>query len=72
MIKPTDRKKKADLKKQTADLKKQVSEAIAACQDKKAEEITILEMEAGSEHLPITSWCVTAPTPSRFNRLPTK
>ena len=48
MIKPIDRKKKADLKKQTTDLKKQVSEAIAACQNKKAEEITILEMEAGS------------------------
>jgi ribosome-associated protein len=47
MTKPIDPKKKADLKKQT-ELKQQVSEAIAACQDKKAEEITVLEMEAGS------------------------
>jgi len=30
------------------DLKHQVHQAIAACQDKKAEEITILEMEKGS------------------------
>jgi ribosome-associated protein len=30
------------------DLKKQVSEAIKACQDKKAEEITIMELEQGS------------------------
>jgi ribosome-associated protein len=30
------------------DLKRQVSEAIAACQEKKAEEITILELEQGS------------------------
>ena len=30
------------------DLKRQVSEAIAACQDKKAEEIVILELEQGS------------------------
>ena len=30
------------------DLKKQVSEAISACQEKKAEEITILELEKGS------------------------
>src|SRR5215475_10228658 len=30
------------------DLKRQVSEAIAACQEKKAEEITVLEMEKGS------------------------
>jgi ribosome-associated protein len=30
------------------DLKKQVSAAIAACQEKKAEEITILELEQGS------------------------
>src|ERR1700746_4207789 len=28
--------------------KRQVSEAIAACQDKKAEELTILELEKGS------------------------
>jgi len=47
MTKPIDPKKKADLKKQT-ELKQQVSQAIAACQDKKAEEITVLEMEAGS------------------------
>jgi ribosome-associated protein len=32
----------------TNDTKRQVSEAIAACQDKKAEEITILELEQGS------------------------
>jgi ribosome-associated protein len=30
------------------DLKKQVSEAISACQEKKAEELTILELEQGS------------------------
>lgn len=30
------------------DLKRQVSEAIAACQEKKAEEITILELEHGT------------------------
>ena len=30
------------------DLKRQVSEAFTACQDKQAEEITILEMEQGS------------------------
>lgn len=30
------------------DTQRQVSEAIAACQDKKAEEITILELEKGS------------------------
>src|SRR5271154_206165 len=30
------------------DLKRQVSEAITACQEKQAEEITILEMEKGS------------------------
>lgn len=30
------------------DLKRQVSEAINACQEKKAEEITILELEQGS------------------------
>jgi ribosome-associated protein len=30
------------------DLRKQVSEAISACQDKKAEELTILELEKGS------------------------
>lgn len=29
-------------------LKQQISEAIAACQDKKAEELTILELEKGS------------------------
>jgi ribosome-associated protein len=30
------------------DLKRQISEAITACQEKKAEEITILELEQGS------------------------
>jgi ribosome-associated protein len=30
------------------DLKRQLADAISACQDKKAEEITILEMEKGS------------------------
>ena len=30
------------------DLKKQVSEAIAACHDKKAEELTVLELDQGS------------------------
>jgi ribosome-associated protein len=34
--------------KKTTDLKRQVSEAISACQEKKAEEITILELEQGS------------------------
>ena len=32
----------------TNQTKRQVSEAIAACQDKKAEELTILELEKGS------------------------
>ena len=32
----------------TDSLKRQVSEAILACQDKKAEQVTILEMEKGS------------------------
>lgn len=32
----------------TNDTKRQVSEAIAACQEKKAEELTILELEKGS------------------------
>ena len=32
----------------TASLKRQVNEALLACQDKKAEEITILELEKGS------------------------
>jgi ribosome-associated protein len=31
-----------------SDLKRQVSEAISACQEKQAEEITILELEQGS------------------------
>jgi len=31
-----------------SDLKKQVSEAITACQDKKAEDLTVLELEQGS------------------------
>ena len=34
--------------KKSTDLKRQVSEAINACQDKKAEEITILELEKDS------------------------
>ena len=34
--------------KKTTDLKRQVSEAISACQEKKAEEITILELEKDS------------------------
>jgi ribosome-associated protein len=38
---PIDRMKKKDLKRQ-------VSEAIGACREKKAEEITILELEKGS------------------------
>ncbi len=38
--------KKTDLKKK--ELKKQVSEALAACQDKKAEQITVLEMDQTS------------------------
>jgi ribosome-associated protein len=32
----------------TNELKRQVAQAISACQDKKAEEITILELEKGS------------------------
>jgi ribosome-associated protein len=32
----------------TSDLKKQVSEAILACQEKKAEELTVLELEKNS------------------------
>lgn len=41
---------KADFKESMKknDLKRQVSEAIQACQEKKAEEITILELEKGS------------------------
>jgi ribosome-associated protein len=38
--------KKADLKKKA--LKQQVSDAIHACQEKKAEQITVLELEQGS------------------------
>lgn len=34
--------------KKKNDLKRQVSEAISACQEKKAEEISILELEQGS------------------------
>jgi ribosome-associated protein len=34
--------------KQSNSLKRQVSEAIVACQDKKAEQVTILELEKGS------------------------
>ncbi len=34
--------------KKTTDLKRQVSEAVSACQEKKAEEITILELEKDS------------------------
>jgi ribosome-associated protein len=33
---------------QSSSLKRQVSEAIAACQDRKAEQVTILELEKGS------------------------
>jgi len=47
MTKLINPKKKTGLKKQT-ELKKQVSEAIAACQDKKAEEITVLELDQDS------------------------
>ena len=38
------------------DSKRQVSEAIAACQEKKAEEITVLELEKGSGAF--TDYCV--------------
>lgn len=34
--------------KQSSSLKRQVSEAILACQDKKAEQVTVLELEKGS------------------------
>ena len=34
--------------KKRSDLKKQVSQAISACQEKQAEEITVLELEQGS------------------------
>ena len=37
-----------DSRRKKTDLKRQVSEAISACQEKKAEEITILELEQGS------------------------
>ncbi len=43
--------KKTDLKKQALTkkaLKQQVSDAIHACQEKKAEQITVLELEQGS------------------------
>lgn len=36
------------MKKQTNDLKRQVSEAIVACNDKKAEHVTVLELEKDS------------------------
>lgn len=38
----------AILMKKTNDLKRQVNEAILACQDKKAEQVTILELEKDS------------------------
>jgi ribosome-associated protein len=44
----TTRMKKTDVKKtarKNNELKKQVSAALAACQDKKAEQITVLEMD---------------------------
>ncbi len=37
-----------DSRRKKTDLKRQVSEAISACQEKKAEEISILELEQGS------------------------
>jgi ribosome-associated protein len=37
-----------DSRRKKTDLKRQVSEAIIACQEKKAEEISILELEQGS------------------------
>jgi ribosome-associated protein len=43
---PTTRMKKTDLKK--TELKKQMTEALAACQDKKAEQISLLEMDQAS------------------------
>jgi len=36
------------LRMKKSDTKRQVAEAIAACQDKKAEELTLLELEKGS------------------------
>lgn len=36
------------LRMKKSDTKRQVAEAIAACQDKKAEELTVLELENGS------------------------
>jgi ribosome-associated protein len=48
---PTTRMKKTDLKKadiKKKELKKQMAEALAACQDKKAEQISLLEMDQGS------------------------
>ena len=45
---PTTKNRRPNDRMPTNDIKRQVSEAIAACQDKKAEELTILELEKGS------------------------
>jgi ribosome-associated protein len=48
---PTTRMKKTDVKKtdlKKKEVRKQVAEALAACQDKKAEQITLLEMDQAS------------------------
>lgn len=48
---PTTRMKKTDVKKtdlKKKELNKQVSEALAACEEKKAEQITVLEMDQAS------------------------
>jgi ribosome-associated protein len=48
---PTTRMKKTDVKKtdlKKKELKKEVSAALAACHDKKAEQITVLEMDQAS------------------------
>ena len=48
MNRPTDQRRTANDRMKKTDVKRQVSEAITACQEKQAEEITILELEQGS------------------------
>ena len=61
-----------DFRMKKNESKKQISEAIRACLEKKAEEIAILELEQGPEHLPTTSWCAAAAIRGRCRPSPTK
>jgi ribosome-associated protein len=58
--------------KKTTALKRQVSEAILACQDKKAEQVTILELEKDSGAFTDYFVLCTGTNPGRFRRLPTR